>query len=450
MTAETLPPGQVHVIGAGLAGLAAAVALAQEGHRVRLYESGQHAGGRCRSFFDAELGCRIDNGNHLLLSGNEAALSYIQRIDAFDTFERPAEAAIPFVDIADGERWAVQPSRGAVPWWVLSRARRVPCTRPRDYLEALKLSRAAENATIAEVLDPASVLFRRLWEPVAVAALNTGAREASARLFWRILAETLGRGAAACRPLVPREGLSESLVDPALAALRRRGGEVRCGARLRAFGFVEARAAELLFEDGAVVLRPEDNVVLAVPAMIAARLVPGLVVPEDYAPIVNAHFRCAAPPEAPLFLGIVGGSAEWVFRKREVVSVTVSAADRLVDRAADELRDLLWRDVALAFGLPAQPVPPARIVKERRATFRATPAQLRRRPSAATQWRNLHLAGDYVDTDLPATIEGAIRSGFAAAARIRRRRGLAPALSFAAPPDAPSSQPVEECERALP
>jgi hydroxysqualene dehydroxylase len=448
MSGEAQPPGRVHVVGAGMAGLAAAVALAEQGWAVRLYESGQHAGGRCRSFFDPELGCRIDNGNHLLLSGNAAAISYIERIGAIDTFERPKEAAVPFVDIATGERWALRPSRSRLPWWIFAAARRVPGTRAGDYLEALKLRRAVPEATVAEVLDPETSLFRRLWEPVAVAALNTGVREASARLFWRILAETLGRGASACKPLVPLEGLSESLVDPALATLRRQGAEIRFGTRLRALVFAGTRVAELGLDEGSVALRPEEEVVLAVPAAIAARLVPGLVVPDDYAPIVNAHFRCVAPVDAPLFLGIIGGTAEWVFRKREVVSVTVSAADRLVERPADELRDLLWQDVAVALGMPPQPVPPARIVKERRATFRATPAQLRRRPATVTQWPNLRLAGDYVDTDLPATIEGAIRSGLAAAAEIGPSRRAAPVLNPAAL-DEPSP-PIEERRRALP
>src|SRR5204863_5443727 len=108
--------------------------------------------------------------------------------------------------------------------------RRVPGTRLQDYLEVLRLRRAAATATVAAVLDPKSLLFRRLWEPLAVAALNTGSDMGSARLFWRVLVETLGRGGAACRALVPLEGLSESLIDPAVALLRRQDAEIRFGA----------------------------------------------------------------------------------------------------------------------------------------------------------------------------------------------------------------------------
>ncbi len=450
MNAAASPPGRVHVVGAGLAGLAASVALADQGHAVTLYESGQQAGGRCRSFVDPELGVRIDNGNHLLLSGNEAAFSYIERIGALDTFARPAEAAIPFIDIRTGERWAVRPGKGPVPWWVLRAARRVPGTRARDYLEALRLWRAAPGDTVAALLAPDGVLFRRLWEPLAVAALNTGVADASARLLWRVLAETIGRGAASCRPMLARDGLSESLVDPALSFLSGSGAEVRFGSRLRALDFADGCVSGLLFEQSALVLRPEDSVILAVPAAVAARIVPGLIVPDDYAPIVNAHFRCGLPPGGLLFAGIIGGTAEWVFRKREVVSVTVSAADRIVARSADELRETLWRDVTLAFGLPAGATPPARIVKERRATFRATPAQEMRRPAAGTAWPNLHLAGDYVDTGLPATIEGAIRSGFAAAARVHQRRTRVPAANAGPAPTRQTPTPIEECQRALP
>jgi squalene-associated FAD-dependent desaturase len=420
MSPSTAANGRVHVIGAGLAGLATAVALTKAGHRAALYESAEHAGGRCRSYFDSELGVRIDNGNHLLLSGNRSAVAYLRLIGALDTFEGPGEAAIPFIDLASRERWILRPNRGPLPWWIACPGRRVPGSRMRDYFAALRLRSAGADDTVADRLDSDSALYRRLWQPVSVSALNASAETGSARLFWRILHETLGRGAVACRPLVPHDGLSESFVDPALAMLRAHGAEIHLSCRLRAMRLDRERVAELNFDSGLVDLGRNDMVVLAVPPAIAARLIPGLTVPDDHAPIVNAHYRVAPPAEMPLFAGLVGGVAEWVFKKPGVISVTVSAADALVDHGAGMLAELLWRDVAAACGLPAQPVPPCRIVKERRATFRATPAQIRRRPATVTRWINLLLAGDYVDTGLPATIEGAIRSGLAAAETIAR------------------------------
>jgi hydroxysqualene dehydroxylase len=407
--------GRVHIVGAGLAGLAAAVRLATQGRAVLVHEAAPYAGGRCRSYFDAELGCRIDNGNHLLLAGNSAALDYLESIGSLASLDGPPEAVFQFIDAVTRQRWPVRPNRGVLPWWIFSPARRVPETRATAYLATLALRRADLSATVAAVLDREQSLFHRLWEPLAVAVLNTGAEQASAALFWKVLSETLGRGGAACRPLVPRIGLSETFVEPALGRLRVQGAEIHFGARLRALSFEAYRVADLVFETGSIRLESGDSVILAVPAPIAARLVPALTVPDLYSPIVNAHFRCNSPEGAPFFVGVVGGSAEWIFRKRGVLSVTVSAAGRMVDRTPAELRELFWRDVALAYRLPASPVPPARIVKERRATFLASPEQLKRRPGQKTGWSNLLLAGDYVDTGLPATIEGAIRSGFAAA-----------------------------------
>jgi hydroxysqualene dehydroxylase len=416
-------PGVVHVVGAGLAGLAAAVRLAAEGRDVRLYEAAPHAGGRCRSYFDAELGCRIDNGNHLLLAGNHRTLDYLEQIGALDTLEGPPDAVFPFIDAATGYRWALRPNRGLFPWWILSTKRRVPRTRAPDYLAVLALRRSEPSATVVETLDRETRAFRCLWGPLAVAALNTSAERASARLFWRILAETLGRGGAACRPLVPCQGLSETFIDPALARLRVQGAEIRFGARLRALRFALDHVAELVFDSSSVGLGRDDRLILAVPAAVAARLVPALTVPDVYSPIVNAHFCCAVPPGSPYFIGMVGSTAEWIFRKHMGLSVTVSAADKIIDQSAEELRGLLWRDAALAYRLPADPVPPARIVKERRATFLASPAQLLRRPPTTTRWGNLLLAGDYVDTGLPAAIEGAIASGIMAATRATEAAG---------------------------
>lgn len=412
---------RIHIIGAGLAGLAAAVRLVGQGHRVVLYEAAPQAGGRCRSYFDAELGCRIDNGNHLLLSANTIALDYLASIGATERMIGPSKPRFDFCDVTSGERWTLAPGLGRLPWWVFDRRRRVPGTRVIDYLGIAGLRKAGADDTIADRLDTASLLFHRLWQPFAVAVLNTETEAGSAALLWHALAESFGAGGKALRPLVPREGLSESFVKPALSLLSLQNAELRFGARLRGIEFKGDAAAALDFDDGAIALAPRDTVVLAVPAPVAGRVLPGLTVPTEFRAIVNAHYRVESGADAPLLMGVIGGTAEWIFRKPGILSVTVSAADRLVDTPAEALAATIWSDVAHAYGVTAQGPPPWRIVKEKRATFAATPAQQRLRPSAATQWQNVILAGDWTATGLPATIEGAIRSGRTAAAIAHQR-----------------------------
>ncbi|HEV2548549.1 MAG TPA: hydroxysqualene dehydroxylase HpnE [Stellaceae bacterium] len=413
-------PKRVHVVGAGLAGLAAAVRLADAGVRIVLHEAARQAGGRCRSYDDATLGCRIDNGNHLLIAGNHAAMAYLRQIGALETLVGPDEPAYPFIDLTTGERWTVRPNLGRVPWWLFQPARRVAGTGVADYLRALRLMTARPEHVVADVLDRETTIFRRLWQPLAVAALNTEVEQGAAILLSRVLRESFGAGGNACRPLVPREGLSESLIDPALAYLARHGAELRFGDRLRGVEVDDGALHALAFDAGSEAVAAEEAVVLAVTAPVAARLLPDLLAPDEFRGIVNAHFRTTAPATMPLFIGVIGGTVEWVFRKRDVLSVTISAADRFMDMSADELAARLWPEVRRAYDLPEMPLPPWQVVKERRATFAATPAQIARRPKAATLWANLVLAGDWTDTGLPATIEGAIRSGFAAAERLLR------------------------------
>jgi squalene-associated FAD-dependent desaturase len=411
--------GTVHVIGAGLAGLAASVRLAQNGHRVALYDAAGQAGGRCRSYFDETLGCRLDNGNHLLVSGNTAAMAYIAETNAAATFETADIAAFPFLDMKTRESWSVRPTEGRVPWWLFVAGRRVAGTHALDYLDALKLQRAATTATISQTLDASRLIYNRLWAPLAVAALNTEVDQASARLLGMIFAETFGRGGAGLHPLYPKEGLSESLVDPALAVLQAKGGAVRFGQRLRNLRFEGERVVALDFGRGEVALEAEDSVVLAVTASVAKDLIPELDPPDEFRAIINAHFRVDALPGRPYtFIGVVNGTAEWIFLKPGVISTTTSAADRMIDRDAEDLAAALWKDIAQAYRLDPSAMPPHRVVKEKRATFAATPAQLLRRPKARTRWRNLVLAGDWTDTGWPATIEGAIRSGFTAASEL--------------------------------
>ena len=409
---------RVHIIGAGVAGLSTAVNLAKAGRRVHLYEAAGHAGGRCRSFDDASLGCRIDNGNHLLLSGNRAALGYLKDIGAEDSLTGPETAEFPFLDLQTNERWSVTLDAGFLLRGLFSKAGRVPGSRPADYLLPFRLAWAGEKATVSECLGPDNALFRRFWEPIAVAVLNTSAEEGAASLLLPVIWETLGRGAAACRPLMAREGLSESFIDPALRFLRGEGFEIEMNQRLRALHMDGRRVTALDFGAKQVALGADDAVVLAVPPPAAASLVPGLETPNESRAIVNGHFRIEPEVREFSFLGLVGGISQWLFVRRGVASVTVSAANDLAEDDSESIAIRMWKEVALALDLGQRPLPNHRIVKEKRATFAQTPEQLKRRRTAATDWRNLFLAGDWTDTGLPATIEGSIRSGRKASEKV--------------------------------
>jgi squalene-associated FAD-dependent desaturase len=406
--------GHVHVIGAGLAGLSAALALSAAGLSVTVHEAGPAAGGRCRSYFDRELGLTIDNGNHLLLSGNHAAMRYLDATGGRAALGGPDEPIFPFADLLSGERWSLRPNRGRFPWWPLCRARRVPGTRLLDYPALLRLLRIRDDTTVHAAFRH-SRLYRPLIEPLTIAALNTRPEAALARLLAAVVRETLMAGGDACLPLFPRAGLSAALVDPAVATLAARGVAFRFGHRIAALAIAEGRVTFLAGPNGSVPLGPAGQVVLAVPPWVAADILPGLLVPAAFEAIVNVHFSVQADPGPAGFVGLLGGTAEWVFVKQGHVSTTTSAATRLAGTDADRIAALVWPDVCAALGLSG-PMPPWRVVKERRATFAATAIQERRRPPARTQLANLVLAGDWTATGLPGTIEGAIRSGETAAA----------------------------------
>jgi squalene-associated FAD-dependent desaturase len=403
-----------YVVGAGLAGLGAATALCEAGITVEVSEAAAQAGGRCRSYFDAQIGLAIDNGNHLVLSGNRAVQDYLARIGAGERLTGPAETEFPFVDLATGERWTVRPNPGPLPWWIFSGSRGVPGAGLGDYLGMAGLLRAKPGRRVDETVACKGPVWERLMRPFLLAALNLPPEAGAAELAGEVIRETLAKGGAFYAPRVPTPGLAAAFVDPALDFLGRHGAAVRLQRRLLGLHTVGDRIAGLEFSDGAVELGDADQVVLAVPPWTAAELLPGLTVPDAFEGIVNGHFRLKPPAGAPLITGVLNSTVEWIFCFEDRISVTVSGANRLIGDPREALATRLWAEVAKVLDLPAE-LPPWQIVKEKRATFAATVEQQGRRPPSRTALRNLVLAGDWTATGLPATIEGALRSGAGAA-----------------------------------
>lgn len=409
----------VHVIGAGISGLACATRAAISGVDVALYEAAGHAGGRARSFHDESLGCVIDNGNHLLLGANESTRAYLSDIGADEMIREIAPAAFPFMDISTGERWRVRPGGGLLPAWIFSKDRRIPGTTTGQYLRQIyRLNRAGKTDTVLDTVGKDSVLYETLWQPLCQAALNTDASEASAHLMWIVMRETFMKGEEACRPWFFHKGLSAALVNPAIKFLREQNAEIRFKARLRGLRWADHKITALYFPEGMLRLAPDDAVVLAVPPDVCNDIWPEASAPTESRAIVNAHYRLEKPVSLPWeapFIGLIGGETHWIFVRDNILSLTISAGDALAEKPNWEIANLLWMEVAKVIGSSAGRIPAWRIIKERRATFAQTPAQVNSRVSTDTSIRNLFLAGDWTDTGLPATIEGSVRSGFKAA-----------------------------------
>ena len=417
----------IHVVGAGLAGLAAACAVARAGagHRIRLYEAAPGAGGRCRSWHDRHLDTEIDNGTHVVLGANRAVKGFLAALGAEDGLAWLRHG--PTITPSDGSiGWAADGPRALIGAW-----RRFGGPALAELTTALALAAPHGPATIGARFGRRSRLASEFWDPLARAVMNTSSAQADAAAFARVLRATLLRGPAAMRVAVARRSLAGCFVDPALASLRAAGADLRLRARLRAIERSADRPARLLFDESQVDLPPGDRLILALPPWDLAALLPDSAPAWTPSPIVNLHVRLdlpAGPADAPDLIGLAGRRADWILRRGPVVSVTTSAADALVDGDPEAVARALWADSATALGLAHLPLPPRwRVVKEKRATPRQTPdfAAARRRladTGADGGGNAVILAGDWTLPSLPCTIETALLSGETAATRALGRR----------------------------
>lgn len=384
----------VIIAGAGLAGLSCAVSLVEAGIEVELHEAAPQAGGRCRSWHDPILGIEIDNGTHLLVGGNPFAWNYLRAIGAENSLI-PLPDRLPMLDLQTGRRWL----SGGV-----------------DLLPTLLASvprlGLGGDKTVAEALGH-SRHYHSFWRPLTLAVLNSPPETAPASLLKAVAQRSLWKGRSACRLYQPRRSLSASYVEPALAFLRKAGVQIHLNHPLRQIQREAGGGVELGFDDQRRRLSRHDRLVLALPPWAAGKLLPSL--PElPASPITNLHLKLAADQLDGLadgILGCIGGSEPWLFRRGNILSITVSAAERSVE--------CLWTDISNTLKIKGS-IPPHRLITEKRATIRHDRASESLRPQADAH-DSLILAGDWTATGLPCCIEGAILSGRRAAQLAIRR-----------------------------
>lgn len=281
--------GTVHVVGAGIAGLAAATWLSEAGARVRLYDRAPMAGGRCRSFDDPVLGTTVDNGTHVLLGANNAALDYVRRIGAHDRLQVHA-ARFPFLDATSGQRWTLDLDR-ALP--VLAPIPGVKFTHRLDVLRRLLplLLRSGQRRRLAEVIGDNHPLAAKLLAPFVTATLNTEPDQADARLALATLARCVIAGRQGFTLHTVAESLDDTFIAPALAMLAAKGAQIDLGCAVNALDIRQNRVHALVTDGEPIPITRDDTVILAVPATAVAALLGEAAVPNRFHAIVNAHYR---------------------------------------------------------------------------------------------------------------------------------------------------------------
>lgn len=442
MAASGLNPDVV-VIGAGVAGLRTAVTLTREGRRVLVLEARSRLGGRATAFRDRVTGERVDNGQHVLLGCYRETLAFLREIDADDRVHRDPALAVTMIG-SDGTRHTLRAASLPSPLNFLGGIARWSALGWRDRGAVLRLARPLRAAYAASQRAPGPSspvssetamdwlrrhgqtdrLLEMLWEPLALAALNQPAGTAGAETFVRVLGEMFGapdEGAAAI--VMPIRPLDETYAEPARRAIEEAGGSVRTGARAR----VEIRESATTVAVGDEEWQPRA-IVVAVPWFALPDVLVGETAP--LAGLLHDAAQTAASAIATVnlwfdrivledrFVGLPGRTLQWVFDKRQVfggsashLSLVSSGASDVIQRSNDAL-------IALAVDELKGALPKVRearlvnatVIREPRATFSLAPDQPPR-PATATAIPGLFLAGDWIDTGLPATIESAARSG---------------------------------------
>ena len=415
----------IHIIGSGLAGLSSAIHLLKKNRKINIYEASTLFGGRCRSYKERDFKCVLDNGNHLIIKAYKNTFKYIKEINAEKELITNSDTLYHFIDISKSTKWTVRPYTFIFPWWVFINSYRPADVSFFDFIKSMKIFFARNNQTVCDVLDSNSLIYKRFWKPFTIAVLNTHPKEASAKLLWGVVSKTLFKGTNSLKPYTVKKSLDESLIKPALKKINSSGGELRRNHRLKKIIFKNNFAKELIFQNKKISLGEKDLVVLAFTPNVLNKILPDVTTPKKTNCILNIHFKIdkfkkkVNFPKESFFLGVTGGLTDWIFKKNNILSVTISAANKLDIYDNEKISKIIWEEIKIIFKLDNINIPKYKVIKEKMATFVQSPEEVWKKPKMQTKYSNIFLAGDWIDNGLPATIEGAVTSGYKVANYIK-------------------------------
>lgn len=429
-------PFDVVVIGGGFAGLSAAVRLTRRGARVLVLEAKARLGGRATAFTDRDTGEIVDNGQHVLLGCYVETFAFLREIGAADSVTMQPQLAVTMID-RQGTRTRLSCPALPAPFHLLAGVLEWEALSWSDRLSVVGLGRAIRQQLASPGETVENWLIRNgqtarirelLWDPLALAAMNQSPDRAAAPLFARVLHEMFSADPRAAAIALPAKPLHLMYAEPAREYLERHGGEVRTGVTARVV--IEGDAVVAVESDAN--RWPVSCVISAVPWFAFADLFRPL--PASLGAIAERASALAASPivtvnlwfDRPVvdepFLGLPGRAMQWVFDKRAAfgesashLSLVSSGADEMLRKTNEELISIAHAELLEALPtIRAARLVRGTVIREPRATFSLAPGQPAR-PSSETPVRGFALAGDWIDTGFPATIESAVLAGHRAA-----------------------------------
>ncbi len=434
----------VLIIGGGLAGLAAGVQLSSSGHSILLIEQKPRLGGRTYSFIHPETGDEVDNGQHLMMGCYHSTLKYLQMIGRSGLVEVQQNLSIAFRKENTAPTF-LKTSMLPAPLNVLTGMLAFSALTFSERLSLLRVGiqlilkdpdtdEHLQSITVAQWLDELKqpeANKKVLWDVIAVGALNDSTEKISASLFVKVLKSAFFGSRLNSSMVIPKKGLSPVLIDGAEEFIKKNNGEVILNISIQTIDRKNGKIEQVILETGEVI-KPKA-VISAVPYFDLPRLFP---VPEEVglrslqsfvsSPILTVHLWFDAHFMQEQFAALLDSPFHWVFNKSVIygradkglmyLALVVSGAHDLVEKEKEELSALAQNELKRFYpAAAASRVIHALIIKEKRATFSPSVGIEQFRPGPSTSLGNLFLAGDWTDTKLPATIEGAVQSGFDAA-----------------------------------
>ena len=425
------------IIGGGLAGLTAASILSSKNFSVTLFESSPKLGGRTYSFIDKGTVTEIDNGQHIMMGCYKETLSFLKLIGAENNFDYQKNLFLKFID-SHKNQYQINASTLFYPLNLLLSIIDYNALSASDKLYfilfLLKLPFISKNTikriTVKEWLEVEGQslnTIKSFWEILCIGALNTKLEKASALVFYEVLIQIFFKDNSSSTIILPKFGLSESLINPAERFIKKNNGQVILSETMQEIRIENQKVVEVKTEKN--VYNYFDYVISAIPHHAFEKIICtkkiniecklehelNLELKQEYSAILNIHIWLNADKLSEKFYGLIDSPLHWIFVKEKHINIVISDANYLVDKSKEEIFDFVIEELIKYTSITRKDISQYKIIKEKRATFVPAIDTIGRRPNSKTSIKNLFLAGDWTNTGLPSTIESAVKSGRIAA-----------------------------------